>query len=346
MNEKQLFLEQLLPLLIKAGFTCDSTNDTILVKNSDTDSLCTVEIKELGVVGTDGINLTHSVKIYTRCAEPTPGMLDLVNVGKWNSYTSMLSLIKDDIGLVIVAKVNLYEGHEEVIKHLYAPLAYAAVWLSFGIKYFIDNGHPNVIDFFNFGRTAGMDQWSFGIPEDAAKALTSVTEQSLKEGELLARQRGLVSFSDEKGMSLEFPWDRGAIAAVYDLLINPYEDKEGLGRTSDPDRKKTSLLMIENNQPHPLFGNGLLVRLQLPILVAPDTLPALVNEINLWEMNAADMPPFVGSWCIDPQFPSPAFVMFIPSMFSHITTIPSLLYWIDSRHKAAMTYLKQLGYDI
>ena len=62
MNEKQLFLEQLLPLLIKAGFTCDSTNDTILVKNSDTDSLCTVEIKELGVVGTDGLKLTHSVK--------------------------------------------------------------------------------------------------------------------------------------------------------------------------------------------------------------------------------------------------------------------------------------------
>ena len=310
MNEKQLFLEQLLPLLIKAGFTCDSTNDTILVKNSDTDSLCTVEIKELGVVGTDGLKLTHSVKIYTRCAEPTPGMLDLKNIGNWNAYTSMLSLIKDDQGLAVVAKVNLYEVPEEIIKHLYAQLAYAAIWLSFGIKYFINNGYPNAIDYLRGGATPDMQPWSFGIPQEASQAPARVTEEALKEGSEFACQRGLVSLYGPNNLSLELPWDRGAKGALFELMTNP--DKPPTN-----EKKRTSLLMIEANMAHPLFGNGVLIRLHLPIFSDPKELPNLVNQINLWEMESADMPPFIGSWCIDPQFPSPSFVMFIPSMLVH-----------------------------
>ncbi len=331
MNEKQIFLDRLLPSLTNVGLVCDSNGDVISVRNPRLVSLCVVDIKELGVYTTDKIKLTQTIKIYNKCTDPMDELMDMSAIGKWNTYAPLLSLVKDERGIGFAAKVTLYENSDDVINYVYAPLTYAAVLLSFGLAQFMNKGYPNVIDFFRFGRTPEMTHWLFGIPEDAAKESPAVTEKDFKDVEIFTRDKGIYSCSDAGGLTLELPWDTGAVSVFFNLMSDSKEEQNN---------KRTSLVRIESEQSHPLLGKGLLARLQLPILVNPNLLPELVNQMNLWELNAADTPPFFGSWCIDPQSASPAYVTFIPSMYSRIVTIRSLISWMYSRHKASISSIK------
>jgi hypothetical protein len=336
MNEKQIFLDKLLPLFANLGLVCDGNGDVISVTNPGSDARCIIDIKDLGVYTTDKLKLTQTIKIYSQCNDPMDELMDMSVIGKWNAYAPLLALVKDENGVRLVAKITLYENSKDVINYIYAPLAYAAAYLSFGLSNFMNKGHPNVIEFLEFGRNPDMTPRLFGVPEDAANSAPNISEVDLNGAEEFARERDLLYFSDSDGLNVEFPWDTGAISAILNLMGDENEAKK---------QKRTSLLQIESTQAHPLLGKGLLARLQLPITVKPELLPELVNQMNLWEINSADMPPFFGSWCIDPKFSSPSYVTFIPSLYSQILNFRSLISWMFDRHKASMTHLKQEGYD-
>jgi hypothetical protein len=337
MNEKQIFLDKLLPLFENLGFVCDNKDDVISVANPETGTRCIIDIEDLGVYATDKIKLTQTIKIHSQCNDPMDELMDMSVIGKWNAYAALLALVKDKNGVRLVAKMTLYENSNDVINSIYVPLVYAAVYLSFGLSSFMNKGYPNVIEFLEHGCTPLMTPSLFGVPEDAANSAPNISEVDVKATEEFLRGRGLLSFSGSGGLSVEFPWDSGAISTLFYLMGDENESRN---------EKRTSLLVIEPTQAHPLLGKGLLARLQLPIGIKPELLPELVNQMNLWEMNSVDMPPFFGSWCIDPKFPSPAYVTFIPSLFSQVVSFRSFISWMWLRHKASMTYLKQEGHGI
>ena len=344
MDTKEIFLAELTSHLEHAKLKFDLENDGVTVYNSESTPTI-VRIEKVGFKGLDGREISYSVRVSKHCANPDSDLFDLNNLGRWNVYTSILSAIKDAVGLKVFARLNLYEGAPEVIKHVYAPLVYWAVWLAPGLAAYLETGQPNAVGFMR-KIAPRVEPWWFGIPDDAANEPPPFTEADFSEGIAFARERGVLCNGGAEGLTVEFPWDPGATGEMYEV----YKEAAALGKdaeaesadSSEPSRKRTSLLMIENNQPHPLFGKGTLLRFQVPFTTKPEKVAALVNDMNLWESNVAEMTPFFGSWCIDPSFSSPAYVMFLPSMLGRATSIPSLINWMHSRHRASMGYLNKV----
>ena len=335
MNTKQIFLAELTRRLEKAGLKFDLNEDFITVHNGESTPTF-VQIENVGFTGLDGTKICYNVKISKRCASPDSDLLDLNNLGRWNTFTSILAAIKEDEGLKVFARLNLYEGAPDVIKYVYAPLAYWAVWLATGLAAFLETGQPNAFGFLQ-KVAPPVEPWWFGIPDDAANEPPPFSEADFGEGVSIARERGFYCNSGDDGLTVEFPWDVNATGAPNDTFME--------AKSPDSLRKRTALLTIETGQSHPLFGKGTLVRLQVPVTTDPDEVAALVNSMNTWESEAADLTPFFGSWCVDRHFSSPAYVMFVPSMLGRTITIPSLIAWMYSRHRASMGYLKKIGLE-
>jgi len=332
--------------LENAALQFDLSEDTITIHNSDS-TPTVVEIRDAGFVGMDRTTVSHNVVVSKRCVSPDGHLLDLNNLGLWNSYTSILSAIADESGLKVVARLNLYDGEPDVIKHLYAPLAYWAVWLAQGLTAYLETGQPNAYGFVR-GFAPKTEPWWFGIPEDAANHPPEFYETDFKEAVSLSRERGLIGTAGDTGLTIELPWDPDALGVLNDAFTDSGKSRDespsNRHASTQTDEKRTSLLVIQTDQPHPLFGKGTLVTLRLPVSGEPSEVPNLVNRMNIWELEAADTPPFFGSWCIDRQFrSSPAYVMFVPSMLRRTMTIVSLMSWMYGRHRAARGYLQTLG---
>ena len=335
MDTKQIFLAEFTHRLQNAGLKFDLDEASITV-HSNTSTPTIVRLEKVEYVGLDGTQISYSISISKRCLDPDRDLLDLNNLGRWNTLTSILSAIRDEEGLKVFARLNLYEGAPDVIKHVYAPLAFWAVWLAPGLAAYLEAGQPNAFGFI-CKVAPPVEPWWFGIPDDAAHELPPFSDADFGEGVSIARERGFLCNGGGDGLTVEFPWDAGARGALYDSFIET--------DSSDSIGKRTALLTIETGQPHPLFGKGTLVRLQVPVTTDPDEVADLVNGMNTWESEAADLTPFFGSWCIDRHFSSPAYVMFVPSMLGRTITIPSLIVWMHSRHRASMGYLKQIGLE-
>ena len=98
-----------------------------------------------------------------------------------------------------------------------------------------------------------------------------------------------------------------------------------------PFGRDVSLLQVIINQPHPVLGNGILMRLSLP----PEDLWE-VEEINgslIIDMNSMDQKDwptghFMGSWCLGPVGPNsltPVFVSFIPKIACNPTILANMV---------------------
>jgi hypothetical protein len=120
------------------------------------------------------------------------------------------------------------------------------------------------------------------------------------------------------------------------LLANGEYTEEQLDRMSGP----TSLLQIVTDQPHSLYGNGVLIRLELPVPFDEHTGPALIDELNRWELSGADLPPLFGAWCLGPR--APTFVTFLPNQYC--VGLPGLLQnfavWSHGRHVRVRNWLQ------
>ena len=309
----------------------DATKDCIVIQNNDS-TPTVIQLEDLNLLGVDGRVLTHRVTVSKRCAAPAPGVCSAEFLAKWNVFTSIFSAIPTEEGIDLVARVNLYEGAGDVAEHVYAPMIAWAAWLAPSVAAFMEAGEPNALGFLK-GVAPKVDPAWFGISNESAATLSSYTQEDLDEALAYAQSLDLVSSGGEGGISIELPWDKDAKGVLYETFFGD-EDLSEPGRTS--------LLVIELNVKHPLFGLGTLVQYRVPF-VAKSSVAPMIDKLNRWDFGKGDLPPFFGSWCLDRSSNSPAYVSFMPNAMDRNVTLPTLVSWMIRRHKAVMTFLRTNG---
>ncbi len=101
--------------------------------------------------------------------------------------------------------------------------------------------------------------------------------------EWILEPRGWFGVRDSWGLTAEYPWDP---------------------------RGGTCLLWVRQDT-HPFLGNGVLATLEVPLPLAGEEPTALMEELNGWEMETPELPPYFGAWM--PGRQAPSFGTFIPN---------------------------------
>jgi len=107
--------------------------------------------------------------------------------------------------------------------------------------------------------------------------------------------RVCVCFAGEHGFSAEFGLSDDA-------------------RSAAAGHHDTSLLQLDAEEPHPLLGPGLSLRLHLPLHLGGDArILATCEHLNRRDEETADLPPHFGAWCPGRFAGSVAYAAFLPS---------------------------------
>ena len=129
----------------------------------------------------------------------------------------------------------------------------------------------------------------------------------------------------------EFPWDDGAVSNVFGL-DDARAQLEARGVSSEAIEAaggRTSLFQIQNMR-HPLYGNGVQARLEIPLSAEHEEAARVATELKIWELDTPDLPPLFGAWCVGPR--SPAFVTFVPNQLCLPGLLHNLAVWAMVRH--------------
>jgi hypothetical protein len=317
MTEKELLVASIQDFCRTSGMKCGSTGSGLVVELGNRSVF--VDIKPVELTSLLNEDLVWEVKIFARVDTPAPRMMSPSALGVWNRYATVLSTVIVDNDLMVFSKFTIYKHSHEVVELVYARLATASIWLAFGLVCFLEDGDPSAQQFL-FGSPINDLPYWLGISEDQRNQSSLISPLMFEEAASLARDRGLLAFSDSDRFSVEFPWDPEALSVLVP------EDRD--------DNQRTSLIQIESDVLNPLYGKGVLLRIQFRLTFEDDHIAEFVNALNLWELGSVNLPPFFGSWCIDTATPSPAFVAFFPSIFSNIATPVSILSWAWGRHEA------------
>jgi hypothetical protein len=141
-----------------------------------------------------------------------------------------------------------------------------------------------------------------------------------------------LGYTGDRAYAVELPWDPGAMTRMLaGADLRACMQVQGRYSEEDLDRMagRTSLVTIKP-ETHPLIGKGLRCSLEIPLPADDARSPAMVSELNQWEMTGADLPPHLGAWCTGRR--SLAYVSFVPTQLC----VPGLPYnlavWAMERH--------------
>ena len=275
-----------------------------------------------GLVVRELVTLTHTAPGLT--ANPTTAAM----LNRWGTLSALIPGDEHGSPTRLVCKVGIFEGDRQAAERLYAPLmcTEAAIigWHAARLAHGQMEIDPDQSPLIQVKDPPPYDTADF----EAAKAYSD-------------RFKALGTLGDA-GLTVEFPWEDGAVSRMFaypDFRAKLLEGREYTQEELDRMAGMTSLLQLVTDQPHSLYGNGVLLRLELPVAFDPDTGTALVDELNRWELSGMDLPPLFGVWCLGPR--APTFVNFIPNQYC--VGIPGLLQnlvvWTHARHVRVRQWL-------
>lgn len=123
----------------------------------------------------------------------------------------------------------------------------------------------------------------------------------------LAEVKGWYGNVDSEGATVEVPYTGNRPAVFQD-------------RASPDARLETALVRVFTDVPHPEFGNGALMIMQLPVSPWAERAIGLANDLNLAESAGGyDVPPLFGAWVPDPlsdEGNGLAFNSFVPNFLA------------------------------
>lgn len=284
-----------------------------LVRPNGKEAPTTLRVVPADLVCDDGQRITDVVEICT----PLGGELASLDddwVTALNRTASLSAIVRggDSGQLEIRSRLTCYAGDDEAWR-IYAPLVVHALVHQYERVRFA---------------AASIRDGDFSPAATAQSADPSAWAGSQLLGALgFLRQRGWFANGDGRAVTVEFPWDPGAISA--------------LQRLADPlcEGVRTSLLQLGTGGPLDWFGPGLSAELSLPVQTdGPAT--ELAAYLNAREAAARDAVPFFGAWTANPDHCHPSFVCFWPNAVWNPGNAINLAVWMKARSDHAREWLE------
>jgi hypothetical protein len=275
-----------------------------------------------GLLVSEQVTLTHTSPAL---AEISPGAAAYLN--RW---ATLSTLIPGDAehATRLVCKVRIFAPDAAAAEQVYAPLVCTEAAIL--------GWHAASLSSASLARA----------PEASPLNLTAdkppYAEADFAACSELTDRCGYLSTAGPDEFTVEFPWDPGSVS---NLFRNPSVAADASKRHSEEEiaqlAGRTSLLTLRTNEPHSLYGNGILARLELPLPAAGEEAVALVGELNRWELSGVDLPPLFGAWCLGPR--APTFVTFVPNQMAQFGLLQNLTMWSRVRALRVREWLRNIG---
>ena len=260
----------------------------------------TISAEPVNIDTWDGHRISACITIRTPLT--TFKMFDEKNYSFQNLFATTGAIVRDADGQdAVVSRLPLFEGDDRALEDLYTPLiANAALlqlvgpWCGLDLPK-IRRGErgPADLGLPGWDEPTRWDAWEFEYAKEQLE------------------NRGAYANAGPAGLTAEFAWETGAVSAV-------------LGH-------RTSLLQIHADQPHPLAGNGLFHRLDLPLELSHEEAQAWAARLNRIEAEGIDTPPFFGAWTTLPDSHTLSFAGFWPNLMYMQGTVANIAIWSAAR---------------
>jgi len=259
---------------------------------------------EVDLVTVHGLTISERIDIRTPLPEFADMSLEQIATANMMATTGAIVLDPATNAAVLASSLTVFEVDTEALEDLYTPLvANAALAQLFGPLAVVD-------------KIMGSSEFApdrLGIPRWDEPSYWS--EEEFDYAANIMRQAGIYCNAGASGLAAEFPWEEGACSAMVGDC--------------------TSLLQFSSDNPHPVAGNGLFFRLDLPVTLECGQLAEMANVLNVVEMNGVDTPPFFGAWCSQLDNGTLTFVGFWPNCLYRAGTVANIASWCRLRSRIA-----------
>ncbi len=265
----------------------------------------TVSFTPVDVPTPDGCRVTGIAEVRTELPENLHVITDM-EMAFFNTVAALGALLRDPASgkPVIVSRAALLVGDEQMLDR-YGLLLHAAVL-----------AHPDqLVTAFMFAEE-GKVRPGAEFPRRPAGTPSPWDAAEFESVAGLIRQRGYCANAGATGVRAELDWAPGQVSAMAGDSL-------------------TSRLTLSATSPHPLFGDGLFCKLELPVAFPQDRVVELVNALNQLDSQAIDAPPFFGAWCAVLGTPRIAWVSFLPDGLYQPGLAGSVAGWMVMRHRIA-----------
>ena len=240
--------------------------------------------------------------------------IDMAWAAHHNKWATLSAFVAEDGNQParLICKAGIFDSDSEAAKHIYAPLMCTEAA--------IVGWHAAI-----------LARGQFEVdPDESPLAMTDTPAPYGQEDFLAAKaysdHLNLFGSEGDCHFTCEIPWDSGAVTNLFhhlreQLLETGEFTSEELDRLSG----RTALFQVTSTIPHPLYGNGVLSRLEIPIPLSEGHATTLVDRLNRWELERPDLPPLYGAWCIGDR--APTFVSFAPTQYCLPGLLQNLTSW-------------------
>lgn len=245
----------------------------------------------------DGLEVSAVIDIRTVIAQELDGLTD-EQISVVNTVASLGAMLRDSSSgnLVVASRLSAYAG-DDAAWSLYVPLvAFAGILQADTLLRSSAQMLGAQVDKFDFPDGAGSSRWT------ATDFESTVTQ---------LEKRKLLANGGAGGLTVEFPWERGAVSALAG--------------------HKTSLLTCQADEPHPMLGSGLFYKLELPVQFDQKSVAKIAGALNREELALVDGVPFFGAWCSQISTGRVAFVGFWPNFMYRQGTVSNIAVWMAHR---------------
>lgn len=255
----------------------------------------------------DGEQVSEVIHIKTPLPE-LKGALSKSQIALINTMAGLSALaIDEESGQLFIAnRLSVFKGYEDAWR-LFVPLVSISALLQ------ADSVYSIIRHVYSQQQQTGEDD----IPESKEPSCWGKNE--FEQTQAMLENMNLLATTGPEGITAEFPWELGGISAAAG--------------------HQTSLMLLRADMPHPVLGNGLFYRLDLPTQFEETDVIDLSNRMNLAELEAADSPPFFGAWCSMIDTGRLSFAGFWPNMLYCPGTAANIASWLGHRSRISRVIL-------
>lgn len=290
-----------------------------------------IKVMPLQFTADDGFLVTEQASLVLRAGWMSGS--DDETLDKWNQFAAITGFARDPWSgeVILNSKVGIPDGDVAAAAMIYAPIiSLAAAGMTWVAERFARS------DF-----SVSPEHSPYVGVEDEPPVESGAFVQALKG---VVEPRGFVGTVDSGSLTFEIPWDAGALTQMARIpsIRGHLKALLGLdGQSSEELTGRTALVQIRTDTRHPWFGRGVRCTLDLPLSPNDPGVLELVRDLNSWELETPDLPPYFGAWVVGPR--APMFTTFVPNQLCMPGLVTNLAAWSAGRGEQVRRWLSAGG---